>query len=370
MKVGTVTEIKTHEYRVGLTPSAAREYIKRGHEVYVQGGAGIGSGFSDALYVESGCSILKSASDVYAMCDMIVKVKEPLGSELSLIKKGQILYTYLHLAADQELTKALLDTECIGVAYETIVGRDGDLPCLKPMSQIAGRLSIQEGAKYLEKPFGGSGVLLSGIPGVGKAKVAVVGAGVVGINAAKIAIGIGAQVTVLDINLNRLEYVEDIFSGTVNTLYSTPHNLRKALAEADLVIGAVLIPGAAAPKIIKKSYIEGMKAGSVIVDVAIDQGGCTDLSRVTYHDAPTYVEEGVVFYCVGNMPGAVSNTSTIALNNATLTYGLAIADKGLPAAMKEDEGLLQGLNVYEGSLTCKAVADSFNMEWTDAHMVL
>ena len=370
MKVGTVTELKTHEYRVGLTPNSAHEYVKRGHEVYVQKGAGLGSGFSDDLYENVGCSILENAGDVYGTCDMIVKVKEPLAQELPMIREGQILYTYLHLAADQQLTQSLMDTKCIGVAYETIEGKDGGLPCLKPMSQIAGRLSIQEGAKYLEKPFGGSGVLLSGVPGVSKAKVTILGAGIVGMNAAKIAVGIGAQVTILDISLNRLEYLEDVFNGGINTLYSTPTNVEEALAEADLVIGGVLIPGAAAPKIVKRSYLKHMKPGSVIVDVAIDQGGCTEVSRVTYHDSPVYVEDGVVFYCVGNMPGAVSHTSTNALNNATLVYGLAMADKGITEAMRQDNGLLQGLNLYKGQLTCHGVANSFSMECADPGRVL
>ncbi|MDL2238561.1 alanine dehydrogenase [Christensenellaceae bacterium OttesenSCG-928-K19] len=365
MKIGTVKELKQHEYRVGLTPNSAREYVKRGHEVYVQAGAGTGSGFTDEMYMKEGCSILEKAADVYSLVDMIVKVKEPLEPELKLIREGQVLFTYLHLAADRQLTQALMDTGCIGVAYETIVGPDGELPCLKPMSQIAGRLSIQEGAKYLEKPFGGRGVLLSGVPGVSKAKVAIIGAGIVGINAAKIATGIGAQVTILDIDLNRLEYVEDVFGNTINTMYSTPGNVKRALHEADLVVGAVLRPGAAAPKIIKKSYLGNMKEGSVIVDVAIDQGGCTEVSHPTYHDDPVYVVDGVVFYCVGNMPGAVSNTSTNALNNATLPYGLAIAEKGIAAAMKEDEGLLMGLNLYHGKLTCQGVADSFGMECTN-----
>lgn len=370
MRVGTVTEIKKHEYRVGLMPDSACEYVKHGHEVYVQKGAGLGSGFPDELYKQAGCTILENSSDVYSICDMIVKVKEPLEPELNMIREGQILYTYLHLAADRKLTQKLLDRKCIGVAYETIVDKDGELPCLKPMSQIAGRLSIQEGAKYLEKPFGGRGVLLSGVPGVSKAKVAIVGAGTVGFNAAKIAIGIGAQVTILDTNVSRLEYLEDIFNGQINTAYSTPSNLENALAEADLVIGSVLIAGQAAPKIIKRSYLKKMKEGSVIVDVAIDQGGCTEASRVTYHDDPVYVEDGVVFYCVGNMPGAVSNTSTNALNNATLFYGLEIADKGLVEAMQRDKGLLQGLNLYKGELTCKGVADSFDMEWTSPEQIL
>ncbi len=361
VKVGTVTELKRHEYRVGLTPNSAREFVNHGHEVYVQKGAGAGSGFPDEMYMKAGCNILEKAGDIFSICDMIVKVKEPVPEELPLIRGGQILYTYLHLAADRALTEALMKTGCTGVAYETIVGRDGSLPCLKPMSQIAGRLSVQEGAKFLEKPFGGRGVLLAGVPGVSKANVTIVGAGIVGINAVKMALGLGAHVTVLDVDLNRLEYLEDVFGVRVNTLYSTPENLKGSLEQADLVIGAVLIPGAAAPKIIKREYLKAMKPGSVIVDVAIDQGGCTECSRATTHDEPVYVEEGVVFYCVGNMPGAVSNTSTNALNNATLFYGLEMADNGIKDAMNRDRGLLQGLNVFDGKLTCQGVADAFGM---------
>lgn len=370
MKIGTVTEIKKHEYRVGLTPNSAIELINHGHELYVQKGAGLGSGYTDEMYVAGGCKILDTAADIYALCEMIVKVKEPLGDELKMIRKDQILYTYLHLAADRELTETLRDTGCIGVAYETIVDREGGLPCLKPMSQIAGRLSIQEGAKYLEKPFGGAGVLLAGVPGVSKAKVTILGAGAVGINAAKIAVGIGAQVTVLDINLNRLEYLEDIFGSNVDTLYSTPENIKKSLSESDLVIGAVLIPGAAAPRLIKREYLETMKEGAVIVDVAIDQGGCTEMSHPTHHDDPVYIENGVVMYCVGNMPGAVSHTSTNALNNATLPYAIEIANKGVVAAMKADAGLMQGLNLYKGAVTHHGVAETFGMECVDPKMAL
>lgn len=260
----------------------------------------------------------------------------------------------------------MLESKCIGIAFETIKGRNGGLPCLKPMSQIAGRLSVQEGAKYLEKPFGGRGVLLAGVPGVERAKVVVLGAGIVGTSAIKIAAGMGAEVTVLDINLDRLEYLEDIYQGRINTVFSTPQHIQECLADADLVIGAVLIPGAAAPKLIKREYLKNMKKGAVIVDVAIDQGGCSEVSHVTYHDDPVYVTEGVVCYCVGNMPGAVSNTSTNALNNAILNYGLHIADKGAETALKEDAGLLEGLNIYKGKLTYRAVAEVYGLEFTDA----
>lgn len=365
MKVGTITEIKKHEYRVGLTPNTAKAYIEHGHEVYVQKGAGLGSSFTDEMYDEAGCMLLDTAKEVFDVCDMIVKVKEPLESEYGLIRENQILYTYLHLAASEELTKVIRDSKCISIAYETIKGPDGGLPCLKPMSQIAGRLSIQEGAKYLEKPFGGRGILLSGVPGVARANVVVLGAGVVGMNAAKLAVGMGADVTVLDINLDRLEYLEDIYPG-IRTIYSTPQNIEACLIDADLVIGAVLIPGDAAPKLIKSEYLKEMKDGAVIVDVAIDQGGCSEASRVTYHDDPVFVQDGVVNYCVGNMPGAVANTSTVALSNSTLNYGLSIADHGVTKALLADQGLMAGLNSYKGKLTCQAVAEVHGMEYISA----
>lgn len=356
MKIGTVKEIKKHEYRVGLTPAAAEAYVKHGHTVFVQKSAGEGSAYSDKLYLAAGCTILDRAGDVYESSDMIVKVKEPLEEEYNLIREGQILYTYLHLAPDRPLTGALLQQKCIGVAFETIRDRKGSLPCLKPMSQIAGRLAVQEGAKYLEKPFGGRGVLLSGVPGVLPAETVVLGAGTVGANAIKIAAGMGAHVTVLDIDLDRLEYLEDLYGNRISTLYSSPENIAAVLPTADLVIGAVLVPGAAAPKLIKKDHLKTMKRGAVIVDVAIDQGGCSEASRVTYHDDPVFIEDGVVNYCVGNMPGAVAHTSTNALGNAILRYGLAIADLGPEKALREDRGLLEGLNVYRGTLTCEGVA--------------
>lgn len=370
MRIGTVTEIKKHEYRVGITPDFAKLYISHGHTVVVQRGAGLGSGFEDEAYEAAGCELVDRPEEVFASCEMIIKVKEPLPPEYPLIRKGQILYTYLHLAADRELTEALLASGCIGIAFETIVGREGDLPCLKPMSQIAGRLSVQEGAKYLEKPFGGSGVLLSGVPGVRRGQVVVLGAGTVGANAVKSAVGMGADVTVLDINLNRLEYLDDIYSDRINTVYSTPQSIEEALSHADLVIGSVLVPGGATPKLIKKEYLKKMKKGSVIVDVAIDQGGCCETSHVTYHDDPVYVCENVLHYCVGNMPGAVSNTSTVALNNAISRYALQLADKGVVAALKADKGLMKGLNVYEGKLTFRGVAEAHNLPYVPAEEVL
>ena len=370
MKVGTIKEIKKHEYRVGMTPNAAEAYIKAGHTVFVEKSAGEGSGYSDDQYAACGAKILPSAADVWAQSEMIVKVKEPLEAEYGLIHENQILYTYLHLAPDRPLTEALIKSKCVGIAYETIRDRQGRLPCLKPMSEIAGRLAPQEGAKYLEKPMGGRGVLLSGVPGVPHAEVFVLGAGVVGASAAKIAVGMGAHVTIADIDLDRLDYLDDIYGSKITTLYSTPQNIEEILSKADLVIGAVLIPGAAAPKLILNKYLKNMKNGSVIVDVAIDQGGCTEASRVTYHDDPVFVKDGVVFYCVGNMPGAVSYTSTNALGNATLRYGLSIAKLGPQAALKQDSGLLEGLNVYKGAVTCKGVAEAHGLSFTQAEAAI
>jgi len=370
MKIGTVTEIKKHEYRVGLTPDSARTYIEHGHSIAVQKGAGLGSSFSDAEYAAAGCRLVDTAAEVFASCDMIVKVKEPLEAEYGLIRENQLVYTYLHLAASKELTQVLLERKCVAISFETIKDRAGGLPCLKPMSQIAGRLSVQEGAKHLEKPFGGRGVLLGGIPGVSRSHVVVLGAGVVGTNAIRMAVGMGAQVTVLDINTDRLEYLDDVYRGDLTTLYSSPTNIQTELAKADLVIGGVLIPGASAPKLIRRSYLKTMKPGSVIVDVAIDQGGCSEASRVTYHDDPVFTVDGVINYCVGNMPGATPITSTLGLSNATLPYGLKIADLGAEAAMKADPGLLQGLNTYKGALTYKAVADVHGLPFQEPTRVL
>ncbi|MDR1785607.1 MAG: alanine dehydrogenase [Spirochaetaceae bacterium] len=366
MKVGTVKEIKKHEYRVGLTPKMAEAFKNHGHTVFVEKGAGEGSGFPDDLYVKAGAKILPGAQEVWGQSDMIYKVKEPLEAEYGLIRQNQILYTYMHLAPDRPQTDALVKAKCIGVAFETIKDKKGQLPCLKPMSQIAGRLAVQEGAKYLEKPFGGEGVLLSGVPGVPHAEVVVLGAGIVGANAVKTAVGFGAHVTVVDINLDRLEYLEDIYGSKISTLYSTPENIAEILPKADVVIGAVLIPGSSTPKLLKKSHLPTMKKGSVIVDVAIDQGGSAETSRVTYHDSPVYTVDGVVHYAVGNMPGAVSNTSTLALGNATLGYGLAIADLGVEGALKKDGGLLEGLNVYKGAITYKGVAEAHKLAYTPA----
>jgi len=366
VKIGTVKEVKKYEYRVGLTPKAAGAFKNAGHTVFVGKGAGEGSGYTDDQYVAAGAKILPSNEAVWAEADMIVKVKEPLESEYGLIRQNQILYTYLHLAPDRPQTDALVKAKCIAIAYETIRDRKGQLPCLKPMSQIAGRLAIQEGAKYLEKPMGGRGVLLSGVPGVPHAEIVVLGAGVVGAGAVKIAVGMSAHVTVVDIDLDKLEYLEDIYGGRISTLYSTPENIDEILPKAELVVGAVLVPGSAAPKLILNKHLPTMKKGSVIVDVAIDQGGCSEASHVTYHDDPVFVKDGVVNYCVGNMPGAVSYTSTNALGNATLRYGLSIANLGPEAAMKKDPGLLEGLNVYKGLVTYKGVADAHGLSYTAA----
>ena len=365
MKIGTTKELKNHEYRVGLTPDNVMAFTAKGHTVYVETHAGEGAGFSDEEYKNAGAIIVNTPNEVFGQADMIVKVKEPEACEYDLLRAGQILYTYLHLAPNPELTDALLKKGVKAVAYETMTDAEGNLPCLRPMSQIAGRLSIQEGAKYLEKNFGGRGILLGGVPGVERGKIVIIGGGIAGTYAAKAAVGIDAQVTLLDINLNRLSYLEDVFGASVTTLYSTEANIRKCLAEADLVIGSVLIPGASAPKLVRREHLKLMKKGAVIVDIAIDQGGCCESSHVTTHENPVFIEEGVVHYCVGNMPGAVPRTSTIALSNATFKYGMMIANYGLEEAVKMDKGLANGVNIYAGKCVNKNVADSLNLEYTD-----
>lgn len=365
MKIGCVKEIKNNEFRVGITPDNVKSYTNAGHVVYIEKGAGEGSCFTDEEYKAAGAVLTDTAKEVWDACEMMIKVKEPLEEEYKYFHKDLILYTYLHLAADRPLTDALLKAGVKGVAYETLIERNRSIPLLAPMSQIAGRLSVQEGAKYLEKPFGGKGMLLSGVPGTPKAKVVILGAGNVGTNACKIAVGMGAEVTIFDINLERLAYLDDIFGARIQTMYSTDAAIEKAVKDADLVIGCVLIPGKAAPKVMKKAYLKEMQPGSVIVDVAVDQGGCCETTKVTYHDNPTFVVDGVVHYCVGNMPGAVPRTSTIALTNATLKYGLQIAGKGLENACKENDVIYSGINTYGGKLTCKNVADSFNVEHTE-----
>ncbi len=366
MKIGCVKEIKNNEFRVGLTPDNIKSYIAHGHSVYVQNGAGIGSGFTDEEYEQAGAHLIKEAKEIWSSVDMMIKVKEPLKEEFSLFHDGLILYTYLHLAADKEQMDALLEGKVKAVAYETLQETDRSLPLLAPMSQIAGRISIQEGAKYLEKKYGGEGILLAGVPGTPKANIVILGGGTVGTNACKIAVGMGANVTIIDISLKRLEQLDDMFGSRIQTLVSNDANIERAVKEADLVIGSVLIPGASTPKLFKRKYLPEIKNGAVFVDVAIDQGGCGESSHVTTHDDPIYIENGVVHYCVGNMPGAVPRTSTIALTNATLRYGLSIADAGLEQTCKNNPVIATGVNTYNGKLTCKNVADSFDgYEYTE-----
>ena len=363
MIIGTTKELKNHEYRVGLTPDNVKEYLRYGHTVYVEKGAGVGAGFSDEDYKNAGAILLNNAKQVFDKCEMIVKVKELEESEYDYVHEGQILYTYLHLASNKKFAEVLLNKKIKAVAFETIKDSSGNLPCLRPMSQIAGRLSIQEGAKYIEKEYGGRGILLGGVPGVERGKIVILGGGTAGTYAAKAAVGIDAQVTLLDINPNRLAYLEDIFGASVTTLYSNEENVRKALSEADLVIGSVLIPGGKTPKLIRKEHLKLMKKGAVIVDIAIDQGGCAETSHVTVHDDPIFIKDGVVHYCVGNMPGAVPHTSTIALANATIKYGLMMANMGLEKAIKADQYFALGLNTYEGKITNKNVAEALNKKY-------
>lgn len=365
MIIGLPKEIKNNEFRVGLTPANVSDYVHAGHRVLVEQGAGLGSGFTDQEYIDAGAQILTSAAEVWAQAEMIVKVKEPVASEYGYFREGMILYTYLHLADNEPLTKVLLEKKVKAVAYETIVGRNGGLPCLAPMSHIAGRLSIQEGAKYLEKTFGGRGVLLAGVPGVAKGNVVILGGGNVGTNACKMAAGMGANVTVLDLNLERLGYLDDMFQKQITTLYASRGNVLEAIRQADLVVGAVLVPGATAPKLIRKEDLKLMKPGAVIVDVAIDQGGNAETSHATTHDDPIYEVDGIIHYCVANMPGAVSRTSTMALVNATLPYGLKLAEKGVEGACREDKGLLAGLNCYDGKCTFPGVAEALGLDYVD-----
>lgn len=363
MKIGTTRELMNHEYRVGLTPDNVAELVAKGHEVLVETRAGENAGFDDDDYARAGASIKATPLEVFSNTDMIVKVKEPAPIEYDYLHEGQILFTYLHLAPNRRLTDALINRSIKAVAFETITDNSGNLPCLRPMSQIAGRLSIQEGAKYLEKNFGGRGVLLGGVPGVERGKIVIVGGGIVGAYAAKAAVGADAQVTLLDVNLNRLSYLDDVFGASVTTLYSSEANVRRALKEADLVIGSVLIPGGKTPRLVRREHLPLMKKGAVIVDVAIDQGGCCESSHVTTHDNPVFIEEGVVHYCVGNMPGAVPYTSTVALSNATFEYAAMLADYGLEEALRRDPGLANGLNIYKGKCTNKNVAAAHDIDY-------
>jgi alanine dehydrogenase len=363
MKVGVPKEVKSDEYRVAMMPVGVESLVKAGHEVMVETGAGVGSGFADGDYQLVGAKIVPGAAEIFASADMVIKVKEPQPQEIRQFRKGLIVFTYFHLAASRELTQQCLDSGIIAIAYETIKDRrTGGLPCLTPMSEIAGKMSIQEGAKYLEKPMMGRGILLGGVPGVAPAHVVVLGGGIVGTNAAKVAAGLGANVMLMDINLDRLRYLDDVMPANVHTIYSDLHTVRDQIRQADLVIGAVLIPGAKAPRLVTRDDLVAMKNGSVIVDVAIDQGGCIETSKPTTHKDPTYVVEGVVHYCVTNMPGAVGRTSTIALCNATLPYALRIAKKGYRRAAEEDPGLAEGINLVEGRVTYAAVAETFGMK--------
>ena len=363
MLIGVPKEIKRDEYRVGLTPGAVREYVAHGHKVLVETGAGLGINARDEDYIQAGATIAATAAEVFAAAEMIVKVKEPQANEWVQLRKGQILFTYLHLASDRPQTDGLLASGVSAIAYETVTATDGSLPLLFPMSEVAGRLSIQAAARTLEKHAGGEGLLLGGVPGVAPARVVIIGGGVVGTEAAKMSVGMGAEVTILDKSLKRLRQLDDMFGGRVRTLYSTAHALDSEARQADAIIGAVLIPGASAPKLVTRAMLKHMKPGSVLVDVAIDQGGCAETSHATTHSEPTFVVDGVVHYCVANMPGAVPHTSTYALNNATLPYGLALAGQGL-GALKTVPGLIEGLNVHEGKLTSQAVAESLGMAFT------
>jgi len=366
MRVGVPSEIKTHEYRVGLTPISVRELVHHGHEVLLQDNAGVGSGYSNADYERVGGKIVATAKDVFDAADMVVKVKEPLAPEIAMLRKGQLLFTYLHLAADKKQTEGLMASGCTAIAYETVTADDGSLPLLAPMSEVAGRMAVQVGAHCLEKEQGGRGMLLGGIPGVGVADVVVIGGGSVGANAARMAMCLEARVTVLDKSIPRLRELELQYGTTLNTIYSTVGALEQLLAKADLVIGAVLAPGAAAPKVVSREMIKLMPQGSVVVDVAIDQGGCFETSRPTSHDNPTYVEEGVIHYCVTNMPGAVPRTSTQGLSNATLPFVLALANKGWQQACRDDKHLLEGLNIHDGHVTYEAVARDLNLAYKPA----
>lgn len=368
MRIGVPKEVKKLEFRVGLTPDKVKRYISHGHQVFVQKGAGLGSSFTDFDYEEVGAVMLPTIEDIYQIAEMIIKVKEPLKEEYALLREGQVVYTYFHLAASRELTEAVLKQKIIAIAYETIEDEFGALPCLRPMSAVAGRLAVQEGAKYLEKPFGGRGVLLGGVPGVKPGKVVVLGAaGTVGRNAIQMAIGLQADVIALDVYEPGLYKLQNEFGKRITTMVSNEENVVTALKQADLVISGVLVHGDAAPKIIRCEHLKLMKPGSVVVDVAIDQGGSTECSHITYHDNPIYQVEGINFYCVGNMPGAVPNTSSEALNNATIDYGLLIADLGYEEAFKRDHGLSLGLNAERGVLTNKAIGEHFHMPYTVKH---
>ncbi len=370
MLIGCPKEIKNQEYRVGMTPAAAQEAIARGHKVIIEKNAGTGAGFTDAQYIAVGAGIVDTAAEIFAKADMVVKVKEPQPVERKQLREGQILFTYLHLAPDPEQTKDLLASGVTGIAYETVTDRAGGLPLLAPMSEVAGKLAPQVGAWTLQKANGGRGVLLGGVPGVGPARVVVIGGGVVGTHAARVAAGMGANVTVLDMSLNRMRYLDDVFGHQFKTRYASKGNTHELIARADMVIGAVLVPGAAAPKLVSRADLAMMQPGAAIVDVAIDQGGCFETSHATTHDDPIYEVDGIMHYCVANMPGAVARTSTIALGNATMPFMLALADKGWKQACADDQHLLNGLNVHAGKLTYFAVGEALGMDVISPALVL
>lgn len=370
MVVGVPKEIKPSEYRVSILPVGAETLTQAGHRVIIQEGAGLGSGISDEEYIKAGAKITHELEEVYSSADMIVKVKEPMPEEYDLIKEGLVIFTYFHFAANEELTKEMLARKAVCVAYETIQTDNGSLPLLTPMSEVAGRMAIQEGAKYLEKPMMGRGILLGGVPGVAPANVVVLGGGIVGTNAAKVAAGFGAQVTIMDINLDRLRYLDDIMPKNVMTLMSDAHNIRDKVKEADLLIGAVLLPGSRTPRLVTRDMVKTMKPGAVIVDVSVDQGGCIETTRPTTHDDPTFLEHDVVHYCVANIPGAVGRTSSHALANVTLPYVLELANKGWKRAMRDNPALLKGLNIAHSKTTFKAIADAFNLEYYPAENLL
>ena len=370
MKIGVPKEIKNHEYRIGLTPGSVREAVHRGHEVVVETNAAHVIGLEDEHYRQAGATIAKTAAEVWSTADMIVKVKEPLPEEYAFFRPDLMFYTYLHLAANEELTRAMLSSGVAGVAYETMQTDSGLLPCLKPMSQVAGRLAVQEGAKYLEKRFGGRGILLGGVPGVPRGKVAIIGAGTVGLSACTIAVGLGADVTVLDIDAEKLECLDNIFPGRITTLYSTRANIETTIADCDLLIGAVLLAGARAPHLVSREQLKLMRTGAVIVDVAVDQGGCIETTHPTTHDDPIYVVDGIVHYCVANMPGAVALTATRALTSSTLRYGLELADLGLEGACLASATLARGVNTYQGQCACEGVAEAFGLDYVPlAHLL-
>lgn len=366
MLIGVPKEIKNHEYRVGLTPAGVRELLAHGHQVMVQRDAGAGIGLGNDMYAAAGAIVADSAAEIFARAEMIIKVKEPQPGECKMLRRDQTLFTYLHLAPDPEQARLLVDSGATCIAYETVTDSHGGLPLLTPMSEVAGRMAVQEGAHCLEKAQGGSGVLLGGVPGVIPGHVTVIGGGVVGLNAARIAMGMGASVTVLDRSLPRLQQIDDLYGGRLNTLYSSADAIEQQLKQADLVVGAVLIPGASAPKLISRDMLKLMKPGSVLVDVAIDQGGCFETSRATTHQDPTYIVDGIVHYCVANMPGGVARTSTFALTNATLPFALALANKGVTQALRDDPHLLNGLNVCRGMVTCEAVARDLGYAYVPA----